>query len=774
MTNPYQQQQAGSDFDPLASSRLQPLNARGSSSYASVVSGNPSTVTRAARSGGFSHILNPSPDSEQQAQASGLYSAGMAYALNAPPVEIPGRDEAVSGGEELGEDVWPPRLGVSFPYFSRAFDLYMCGKDSVVPDDLISRDDIRFPSAPSIPNISSTGFLSPSYLRGTIYLQKLEEKHRKRMNAERDSAASAKGGTAASSSSLSGRLTANGSSSHLSAAGSKIGGSLHRGVALDAAEKPLYLAEDDDAVAPLPSRWNKDDKEAALEVLGDGYEVRHTGRALSEHEASAIRADHYISPSCGVYYYEITVLNGRQDKVKTPQIAIGFASKDTSTSRAPGWEPNSWGYHGDDGQSFASQSVGKAYADTFGVGDTVGCLINFRLNHALFTKNGRELPIAFKDIALKDVKEKLYPIVGLKKKEDHIMANFGQRPFMFDIDGYMKRQQKMIEDEIRLADTSKLVPGLSETDLIQQLVLQFLQHDGYVETARAFAEELQAEKKALQLDPQAPVKDISIRDDEDAHNRQRIRRAVLEGDIDRAMKYTNDCYPTVLRDNEQVYFRLRCRKFIEMIRKEAEHNLLLEERRNAQIGSSKSLASGDTDEEMLEAGAGDMGATPAYPDGSGEDMDMAMGDADGSGDNDLAAGLSKLSQEALVYGMELRAEFGADPDPEVARQLDEISSLFAYPNPLKVKEVAHLLDGSGRVAVAEELNSAILTSLGKSSRAALETLYAQTSVLLEELRKDGGDGAFVTIGNVIRQIPPTTLRPARLGSGGGGVGTLGL
>jgi hypothetical protein len=28
----------------------------------------------------------------------------------------------------------------------------------------------------------------------------------------------------------------------------------------------------------------------------------------------------------------------------------------------------------------------------------------------------------------------------------------------------------MIEEEIRLADTSKLVPGLSETDIIQQLV----------------------------------------------------------------------------------------------------------------------------------------------------------------------------------------------------------------------------------------------------------------------------------------------------------------
>lgn len=215
-----------------------------------------------------------------------------------------------------------------------------------------------------------------------------------------------------------------------------------------------------------------------------------------------------------------------------------------------------------------------------------------------------------------------------------------------------------------------------------------MQHDGYVETARAFAEELQEEKTALRLNTQEPVKDINIRDDQDASNRQRIRRAILEGDIDTAMQYTNTYYPAVLRENEQVYFRLRCRKFIEMIRKEAELNLLLEERRinkNARNGTST-----NDDEVMLEAAD-----------------DVAMEDADPEADDD-AAGLSKLSQEALAYGMELRAEFRTDPRRETARHLDEIFSLIAYPNPLRVKEVAHLLDGSGRVAVAEELNAAIL------------------------------------------------------------------
>lgn len=78
-----------------------------------------------------------------------------------------------------------------------------------------------------------------------------------------------------------------------------------------------------------------------------------------------------------------------------------------------------------------------------------------------------------------------------------------------------------LEEEIKKADTSKLAPHLNETELIQQLVLQFLQHDGYVDTARAFASEIQAEKQALCLDPNEQVPGIDIRDDEDANNRQR-------------------------------------------------------------------------------------------------------------------------------------------------------------------------------------------------------------------------------------------------------------
>lgn len=67
---------------------------------------------------------------------------------------------------------------------------------------------------------------------------------------------------------------------------------------------------------------------------------------------------------------------------------------------------------------------------------------------------------------------------------------------------------------------------MNETELVQNLVLQFLQHDGYVETARAFAQDIQAQKVALNTDPNVKIDGLNIKDDEDANNRQRKSSAI--------------------------------------------------------------------------------------------------------------------------------------------------------------------------------------------------------------------------------------------------------
>lgn len=66
-----------------------------------------------------------------------------------------------------------------------------------------------------------------------------------------------------------------------------------------------------------------------------------------------------------------------------------------------------------------------------------------------------------------------------------------------------------------------------------------------------------------------------------------------------------------------------------------------------------------------------------------------------------------LLTKAMEYGQELQRDYRDSPEGEQSKTLLDIFSLVAYDNP---RESVHgsLLDRKGRVAVAEELNSAIL------------------------------------------------------------------
>lgn len=66
-----------------------------------------------------------------------------------------------------------------------------------------------------------------------------------------------------------------------------------------------------------------------------------------------------------------------------------------------------------------------------------------------------------------------------------------------------------------------------------------------------------------------------------------------------------------------------------------------------------------------------------------------------------------LIDETVRYGQELRFEFREDRSKHIEDSFKDIFSMFAYPDPRK-SPTSHLLDPSGRVPVAEELNSAIL------------------------------------------------------------------
>jgi hypothetical protein len=57
----------------------------------------------------------------------------------------------------------------------------------------------------------------------------------------------------------------------------------------------------------------------------------------------------------------------------------------------PGWDDETWGYHGDDGGLFHGESDQMLARgnDLFGQGDVLGCYIDPFRRIAIFTKNGK-------------------------------------------------------------------------------------------------------------------------------------------------------------------------------------------------------------------------------------------------------------------------------------------------------------------------------------------------------------------------------------------------
>lgn len=50
-----------------------------------------------------------------------------------------------------------------------------------------------------------------------------------------------------------------------------------------------------------------------------------------------------------------------------------------------------------------------------------------------------------------------------------------------------------------------------------------------------------------------------------------IRHDILGGDIDRAIDLCNTYYPSVLKNNPFIEFKLQCRKFMEMVKRSQRH-----------------------------------------------------------------------------------------------------------------------------------------------------------------------------------------------------------
>ncbi|TFY60350.1 hypothetical protein EVJ58_g5201 [Rhodofomes roseus] len=138
-------------------------------------------------------------------------------------------------------------------------------------------------------------------------------------------------------------------------------------------------------VLRLPTRWSEQDRSTVLTISPDGQEVTFHGPSCTgEKDSAAARANFAIPPACGIYYYEVEIIQRGQKG----HISIGFSAGNVRLSRLPGWEHGSWGYHADDGWCFAGTKDGTPYGPTFDSGDVIGCGIDFSQHRAFYTKNG--------------------------------------------------------------------------------------------------------------------------------------------------------------------------------------------------------------------------------------------------------------------------------------------------------------------------------------------------------------------------------------------------
>ena len=104
--------------------------------------------------------------------------------------------------------------------------------------------------------------------------------------------------------------------------------------------------------------------------------------------AGCVRANCSIPRVVGLYYYEVSIINGGQHNY----IGVGLSKKGTSLNMLPGWRWGSLGYHGDDGHLFDGTSgLGKDYGPKFTANDIIGCGINFVKKEFFYTKNGETL-----------------------------------------------------------------------------------------------------------------------------------------------------------------------------------------------------------------------------------------------------------------------------------------------------------------------------------------------------------------------------------------------
>ncbi|GAA5975303.1 hypothetical protein JCM5350_006421 [Sporobolomyces pararoseus] len=525
----------------------------------------------------------------------------------------------------------------------------------------------------------------------------------------------------------------------------------------------------------LPTNWDEGDKCALLELTTDGLVASFAGSAkYGDRDAAAVRANKPVPSETGVYYFEVEILN----KGVSGYIGIGLSHRSVSLSRLPGWESLSYGYHADDGRAFCCQGTGEPFGPTFTTGDVVGCGVDWTdaggergkrerdgskkgkekskekgSGRVFYTKNGQFLGYAFSNLS-----GDLYPTIGLRTPNESVRVNFGQSPFIFDVESLLLDRKRTILS--RINDTSSLpphyflplsqtpsppIPTLSTTsstserdrlhETLQSLIGGYLRHCGYDDTARAFDRQVKRErqdrgegimKSSLTERPEL------VREEEEAGTeslggegtessaelRSKILNLAMTDRTKEALELVQEHYPAVLEgggekteEEEELVFKLKCRVFVEAVLtySRAENSISLK-------GKGKT--------------------TTATED---EDVDMSS-----SFISNGSASSTVSIDELLDLGRSLHASYSSHPSPALQAELQATLGLMAYRNPeteAAEGKARRIVRGEEKERVVERLNRAILKASNLPPQPTLELMFRHAIATVEYAAELGSGGA---------------------------------
>lgn len=180
-----------------------------------------------------------------------------------------------------------------------------------------------------------------------------------------------------------------------------------------------------------------------------------------------------------------------------------------------GWEEHSWGYHAENGKIYSGPGTEKPYGPAYGTGDVIGCGVDFRDMSAFYTMNGIYLGIAFEDIYDTDI----YPFVGFKTAGEKIEANFGKKPFLYDIKQHRASEKRNLLKDITKQSIGPAVPqfpvisSFVETDHVDKVVMEYLRHHGFFKSAAALEDEIKLKSdEPLDVDNEMAKRQGNIND----------------------------------------------------------------------------------------------------------------------------------------------------------------------------------------------------------------------------------------------------------------------